>query len=136
MDIAVEVRKAVSGAFPGVPIYTETVRQGASEPCFYVRLSSEDRRKELGRRYRHTYVFEIRYCPSPEDADETGRVGGELLSCLELLPESGARGRKLDMKTKGKELFATVMYRFCAQEEEPDGGAVMQSVSQTVALGG
>jgi len=135
MELSVEVRKALSCAFPDLPIYAETVYQGFRTPCFFVRALSEDRRRELGRRWRRSAVFEIRYHSASIDEDLFREIGARLTECFARLPDSGAAGRKMGYKTNEKGLTFTVQYSFCAFESETDASA-MGTVYETVSLGG
>lgn len=65
-------------------IYTESVEQGLSEPCFLIRCVNPTKNVHLGVRYKRTNQFVIQYIPSTSEAyDECASILERLFECLE-----------------------------------------------------
>lgn len=68
----------------GYEIYTESIEQGLTEPCFLVRCLNPTRNRFLGQCYKRTNLFSIQYIPSTADAnEECTAVLERLFVCLE-----------------------------------------------------
>lgn len=47
--------------------YTEPIKQGLKEPCFFIKLLTLDQTQIIGKRYFRQQPFDIHYFPSAED---------------------------------------------------------------------
>ncbi|AZK44776.1 phage tail terminator family protein [Paenibacillus lentus] len=64
-------------------IYTESVKQGLKEPCFFIFLLTSSQRQVIGKRYFREHPFDIHYFPkSKEDKNE------EILDVLDRLNDA------------------------------------------------
>jgi hypothetical protein len=52
----------------GYTIYTESVKQGLMEPCFFIRLVNPVNRRGLGGRFFRENLFAIQFFPKSRDA--------------------------------------------------------------------
>jgi hypothetical protein len=101
-----------------VKIYTEPVKQGLSEPCFFIQLVNPSSVQLLGRRYLRENLFCIQYFP--ENTDETNAeclaVLDELYSALEYIGFDGGLQRGIKMRGEISEgvLNFFVNYNFIA----------------------
>lgn len=67
-------------------IYTESIEQGLTEPCFSVLILNPTDDLFLGDRYMKTNQFMIQYFPSTNDKNkECNEVLERLYSCLEVI---------------------------------------------------
>lgn len=69
----------LSELFPAMDIYGEVVREGFEAPCFFVKLLSVAQERELDRRYRRSYSFDIHYFPGGVDPNEESHGMAEQL---------------------------------------------------------
>ncbi len=78
---------AILDKFPtGYEVYTESIEQGLTEPCFFVQCIDPREVRQHTYRKKRTYLFMIQYFPSSEDCyDEIYGVIEKLNECLELI---------------------------------------------------
>ena len=70
----------------GYTLYTEAVKQGLKEPCFFITCISPNIRLYRGRRYLHTNGYTIQYLTdAAEPRAECAAVAERLFGCLELI---------------------------------------------------
>ena len=78
---------ALNAAFgDGYKIYTNDVKQGLKEPCFFVAVLEPTRKQMIGRRYRYDNPFCITYFPrhAGNNTEMLG-VAEKLTEALELI---------------------------------------------------
>ena len=82
-DIRKAVIHAVSEAY-GLPVYGQTVPQGAKLPCFTVEIAELKQKRLLAKRAERTAVFEVRYFCDEEKiaAEENAMAANELYEAL------------------------------------------------------
>lgn len=80
-SICISINKEFGNAYR---IYTEKVKQGLKEPCFFISIINPTHQHELGVRYLKRSLFSIQYIPKNEKA-ECIEVGERLFKCLEIL---------------------------------------------------
>lgn len=74
---------SLKAEFPDHKVYTSTVRQGLTEPCFVVVPLKSYVSRKFGDRCIHTYTFAIHFFPKDRDDIETCFDAQERLSdCL------------------------------------------------------
>ena len=106
-------------------LYTESVKQGMKEPCFFVFCISPNTRVFRGRRYYHENQFAIQYLTAADEPrTECANVAERLFACLELITVDGdlMRGTEMDADISDEVLTFTVSYNFfsyVANTEEP-----------------
>ena len=102
-------------------IYTESVQQDLFRPCFFILLKSEERKNELGRRFRQKYRFNIIYYPSGNggDNEEFIAVGQTLGHELRIIKAKGdlIRGKAVSCKADGGRLVFDIEYTLHLIEE-------------------
>lgn len=79
-------------------IYSEEVKQGLKEPCFFIVSLNNDQTPRLGNRYLREQAFDIHYFPgSAEKNKEIYAVAEQLLSEMEYIDVLGDpfRGTKM-----------------------------------------
>jgi hypothetical protein len=94
-------------------IYTESVEQGLSEPCFLVRCLNPTRNLFLGQCYKRTNQFSVQYIPSTASAnEECTSVLERLFECLEnvILYDKPIHGTELHGEITDGILTFTVNY--------------------------
>lgn len=77
--------------FSDINIYKDTVKQGLTYPCFFVRLIESDQEKK-GHFYHRSYMFTIRYHADPKlenVSDELERVQDMLCESLPVIRNDG-----------------------------------------------
>ncbi len=106
-------------------LYTESVKQGMKEPCFFVFCISPNTRVFRGRRYYHENQFAIQYLTAADEPrTECTNVAENLFACLELITVDGdlMRGTDMNADISDEVLTFTVNYNFfsyVANTEEP-----------------
>jgi hypothetical protein len=106
---------ALNGEFEGCTLYTEEVRQGLREPCFFVSCISPDTKVLRGRRYRHTNQFAVQYLTNADEPRaDCNRVSEQLFNCLELITVEGEliRGTGMEAAIEDDVLTFTVNYDY------------------------
>ncbi len=96
-------------------LYTESVKQGMKEPCFFVFCISPNTRVFRGRRYYHENQFAIQFLTDAEEPrTECAAVAERLFSCLELITVDGnlMRGTEMNADISDEVLTFTVNYNF------------------------
>lgn len=103
-DVVNAVLAALKGKFPELAIYGESMGQGQTAPCFFVRLVAPTYDRMGGRRYKRTYPFDVQYFPNePKEGEADTRVAEmhavaeQLYDCLDYvaLEDGLIRGSKL-----------------------------------------
>lgn len=71
----------------GVDIYSETVKQGLKEPCFFITVLNPSQSKMIKGRYFRQHPFDVHYFPTESDKknEEMQRVASDLLDGLEYI---------------------------------------------------
>ncbi|MDO4541311.1 MAG: hypothetical protein Q4C00_00585 [Bacillota bacterium] len=62
-ELTNKLQQSLTVSFPGVEIYREFVRQDFQRPCFFPALKEVRSRREMGKRYLFTVVWEIKFFP-------------------------------------------------------------------------
>ena len=81
-------------------IYTESVKQGLTEPCFFVQLINPVNRRELGERFFRQNLFCIRYFPKSDDTPkaECYQMQDDLFLALGYITVDGDLQRGIGMR--------------------------------------
>lgn len=98
-------------------IYTEEIKQGLQEPCFFVQCISPKTSLFLGNRYKSSNQFCIQYFPSTQKKQaECNNIIEALNSCLEYITVSGnlMRGTGMHSEFTDNVLSYFVNYDFFA----------------------
>ena len=82
-------------------IHMEEIRQGLTEPCFFITCLNPSLKPLAGNRYHCTNQFCINYFPeSEEKQQECNAVGERMIWCLEYITKDGdskpIRGTKMN----------------------------------------
>lgn len=82
-------------------IHTEEIKQGLTEPCFFITCLNPSLKPLAGNRYQCTNQFCINYFPeSEEKQQECNAVGERMIWCLEYITKDGdskpIRGTKMN----------------------------------------
>lgn len=85
------ISAALDGTFgDGCEIYRESIRQGLTEPCFFIQVLSPSVRQVRMNRYFRSYAFCIQYFPeSEEKRKECGKAAEQMMDCLEYIRMDG-----------------------------------------------
>lgn len=67
-EIVDGISVALSDAFDGVTIYSESVAQGLQEPCFFILNLTAEEVRLLGNRAQRNMAFDIHYFPKSKVA--------------------------------------------------------------------
>ncbi len=82
-------------------IYTESIAQGLTEPCFSILCLNPTINQVLGRRYFRRNQFCIHYFPSSDDKrSECHEVIERLISALEMITVDGDQCRGTEMHSE------------------------------------
>lgn len=106
---------ALSKEFSDCTLYTEEVRQGLKEPCFFVSCISPNTKVLRGRRYQHTNQFAIQYLTNADEPRaDCNKVSEQLFNCLELITVEGdlMRGTGMEAVVSDDVLTFTVNYDY------------------------
>ena len=101
-----EVRKAISikiNTFRDkgtTKIYSEEIKQGFEEPCFYIKELRTNQDRELGNRYRRGHSYDIHYFPNPNSETKNAdlrKMAETLYDQMEYIEVAGRPLMGLDM---------------------------------------
>lgn len=68
----------------GKRIYSESVKQGLQEPCFFIAILNPLQTKMIGNRYFRQHPFDIHYFPAvPDSKNELQGMASDLFDALE-----------------------------------------------------
>ena len=113
-------------------IYTESIEQGLTEPCFSILCLNPTLEQFLGKRYYRTNQFCIHYFPSSaEKRSECFAVMERLIKALELITVDGdlIRGTKMNGEIVDDVLSFFVNYDLYVYKQETTTTPSMESVS-------
>lgn len=89
---------ALSLLFPDMDIYGEKIPEGFEAPCFFVKLLTAGQDKEIDRRYKRSYAFDIHFFPKGHDYNREGHEMAErLYDALRMVSIDGALYRGTGM---------------------------------------
>lgn len=76
-----------SDASPITTIYTETIPQGFTEPCFFVEPVAVTQEKRIHREYDRSYSFDVMFFPADSTCanEQMTSIGDRLLFALEMI---------------------------------------------------
>lgn len=119
-------------------IYTESIEQGLSEPCFFLFCINPTSRVFLKNQYFRENQFCIQYFPADKDRakEECNAVAERLFLCLEYITVTGdlVRGTKMKYEIIDGVLNFFVNYDlFVYKVVTPD---VMEEISENVTMKG
>lgn len=119
-------------------IYTESIEQGLSEPCFFLFCINPTSQIFLKNRYFRENQFCIQYFPADKDRakEECNAVAERLFLCLEYITVTGdlVRGTKMKYEIIDGVLNFFVNYDlFVYKVVTPD---VMEEISENVTMKG
>lgn len=70
----------------GVRIYSESVKQGLKEPCFFIAVLNPTQNPMIGARYFREHPFDIHYFPSKDGGNQDIQdVASKLFDALEYI---------------------------------------------------
>lgn len=106
-------------------IYSENVKQGFKEPCFFISLLKPSSTPKLGNRSLREYNFGIQYFPSSSNSKnaEMYEVSEKLISGLEYISFENKllRGSKIKAEIVDDVLYFFIKYSlFVVQKEEDE----------------
>lgn len=68
----------------GVRIYSESVKQGLTEPCFYIAVLNPSQNQVVGNRYFRQQPFDVHYFPAASgNNEELQAMASDLFNALE-----------------------------------------------------
>jgi hypothetical protein len=80
-------------------IYTESVKQGLEEPCFFIQLVAPSSTRGLNRRFSRQNLFAIQFFPaSGEPKAECNQMQDDLYLALEYITVDGNMQRGIGMR--------------------------------------
>ncbi|HOL87034.1 MAG TPA: hypothetical protein PLK32_06735 [Defluviitoga tunisiensis] len=118
----------------GVRIFSESVKQGLKEPCFFIAVLNPTQNPMIGVRYFREHSFDIHYFPSKDGGNqEIQDVASKLFDALEyitLLDGDLVRGTEMHYEVVDGVLHFFVDYNFhVIKHKAPD--AYMEELKQT-----
>lgn len=102
-------------------IYSEDVKQGFDEPCFFILLLNPSKKQLVGQRYEREHHFDIHFFPSNKENanNQMNSVADTLLDALEYITVDGnlLRGTKMKVEPVDNVLHFFVSYNFIVRKE-------------------
>ena len=119
-------------------IYTEEVKQGLEEPCFFIAFINPTNRLFRGKRYFRANQFALQYFPANTDRarEECNAVAERLYCCLEYISVAGdlTRGTQMHFEVIDGVLNFFVNYDMFIYRLEDT--PIMEELSENVSLKG
>lgn len=115
--------KAINEKFATCDVYTESVEQGLTAPCFLINTLSNSNDLFLNKRYLRTHAFVIQYFPKTSDVNfECSNVIDELYDALEYIDVDGdlTRASKMGAEVVDNVLNFSVNYDFFVNRKGAD----------------
>ncbi|WP_233147054.1 phage tail terminator family protein [Paenibacillus selenitireducens] len=123
---------ALSLLFPDMDVYGEKIPEGFETPCLFVKLLTAAQDKEMNRRYKRSYPFDIHFFPHGHDYNREGHEMAErLYDALRIVDINGDlyKGTGMNHEIVDDVLHFFVDFNFhvlSQKEDEP----VMQTLEQ------
>ena len=123
-DIRKAIIRSISKA-SGLPVYGQSVPQGAKLPCFTVELTRMQQKRLLGKRAERTAFFEVCYFCGEEKtaAEESTLAVDRLYEALLIIGENekfAASGMKHEKMADGVKFTVEYEYHIIFTEEEAE----------------
>lgn len=119
--------------------YTEEIKQGLKEPCFFISCINPTNRLFLWKRYFRKNQFCIQYFPADKmrEREECNEVAERLFECLEYITVTGdlVRGNKMEYEIVDGILNFFVNYDMFVYMVT-DKSDVMEEISNNIAMKG
>lgn len=117
-----------------IRIYSESVKQGLKEPCFFIAVLNPTQNPMIGARYFREHSFDIHYFPSKDGGNqEIQDVASKLFDALEyitLLDGDLVRGTEMHYEVVDGVLHFFVDYNFHVIKHKAHD-AYMEELKQT-----
>lgn len=117
-------------------VYTEQVKQGFKEPCFFVLLINPTNQNLLNKHKRRSNTFDIHYFPKNEnDYEDVYAKIDELFEVLEFIEIEGLgkiRGREMESEFKNGVLHFFVNYSVFVEKTDDSGDMEDIEINQRV----
>ena len=82
-DLIDAISIKLNESFPGVPIYSESVLQSLTPPCFFIGVLNPSQQQQLGTRYFRRHPFDVHYFPAADNKAEMYTTADTLCAALE-----------------------------------------------------
>lgn len=108
--------------FKGIDIYTDQIKQGLTEPCFFIRLIKSEQKQIVGERYYRNQSFDIHYFPKTDNTSELNDILDKLINALEYIEFDGGllRGTKMHSETVDGVLHFLVNFNLITTKRKHD----------------
>lgn len=108
-ELITSISQALDTAFSNVEIHTDEIKQGLTEPCFFIMLLQPKQEQILGPRYYREQSFDIHYFPKTDNTAQLNEVSDRLMDTLEYIGFDGGLLRGTKMKS---EIVAGILHFF------------------------
>ena len=115
-DIVNGISKAIYEEYgAGCKIYTESIKQGFKEPCFFIAVLDSDQARIIGNRYQKTIAVDVHYFPGTKAKNKEMHSVAEtlynILGRITLLNGDMLNGFQLHYETVEEVLHFFVTYK-------------------------
>lgn len=125
-DVRDAVHSALDHAFPDIAVMAEEEGRTPAPPCFIVRLTEPRHEQELGRRFRRSHPFRIRYYAAEQQDEALYDVAEQLTAALGQIELAGrpvrGTGMRFERHDEGLQFF--VEYHFHVWAPPPNDPAM------------
>lgn len=122
-DIINGIAEKLGEMFPDAPIYRDEIKQGFTEPCFFILPIMTTQVPEMGNRFRRRHTINVHYFPTQAGGtEEMYGVASALLAGLDYIKAGGdlIRAEKMEHTAHDGVLHFMVDYDlFMFKEKEP-----------------
>ena len=129
MDVIKRITQALREEYPAgqYDVYTESIEQGFTEPCFSIRLLSEAAQRYPSDRTLYTPHYDVRFFPPPRRKKEQCRKAAQTLAFL-LRDLPGLHGTDMEWEITDDVLHFFVSYpHFVREVKQQDAMEELQT---------
>lgn len=113
-------------------IYSEEIKQGFQEPCFFIVLLNPSKKQLVGQRYEREHYFDIHFFPSDKFNmnQQINAVADELLDAMEYITvnDNLVRGTNMKFETVDNVLHFFVSFNFIIRKVPTDELHMMETL--------
>lgn len=110
--VALKLERVFIGGENNITIYTDQVKQGFQQPCFFVGFLETSQKRMISNRYRESVTVYIQYLNESASTIEKNEIVEQLYDNFELLETEGGLLRGINMKQNVDDLALNFLVNY------------------------
>ena len=137
-ELIAGISQKLDAEFDEIEIYTDKIKQGLSEPCFFIMVLNSKQDQMVGNRYYRNQSFDIHYFPKTDNTSELNEISDKLMNALEYIEFDGGllRGTKMHSEIVNGVLHYFVDYNCIMTKQQYDEYMLSLKVNEKVRVNG